>query len=241
MDFAEPLSPALDEYLRAVMACPSLTREEEEELAARIKAGEEAAISPLVRANLRYVAEIAKRYCGRGTTFMELIDLGNIGLMRAASHCRSPIGYHFISFAVRHIRRAIVLGLDGRLHSTRSLSVSAGLSDSDWWTGLCRDAQREVLSSSPLRPAGSTDQEYPLSQTRTVEELFGLLDPTLAQVCRLYFGLAGKGPLTMEEIGVQLGWSVEAVREAIDEALRLLRHLEIRENPPDDCADNSVA
>src|SRR5690349_10639355 len=102
---------SLDQYLRDISAYPLIDREEEAGLAIRIRAGDEEAMSSLVRANLRFVVSVAKKYQNQGVNLANLINEGNIGLIRAARKFDETKGIKFISYAVWWIRQAILQAL----------------------------------------------------------------------------------------------------------------------------------
>jgi RNA polymerase primary sigma factor len=104
-------SESLDQYLREISAYPLINREEEAELARRIRDGSDAALDKLVRSNLRFVVSVAKRYQNQGVSLADLINEGNIGLMRAAQKFDETKGIKFISYAVWWIRQAILQAL----------------------------------------------------------------------------------------------------------------------------------
>jgi len=101
----------LEVYFRDINRYPLLTREEEGDLALRIRRGDEEALSHLVRANLRFVVSVAKRYTGQGLQLSDLINEGNLGLLKAARRFDEARGYRFISYAVWWIRQAIMQAL----------------------------------------------------------------------------------------------------------------------------------
>jgi len=94
-------------YLKEIAQAPLLTPEEEVELAKRIKEGDTEALQRFVRSNLRLVVSIAKRYVGRGLSLLDLIQEGNIGLMRAVEKFDWRRGYRFSTYATWWIRQAI--------------------------------------------------------------------------------------------------------------------------------------
>jgi RNA polymerase primary sigma factor len=104
-------SESLDQYLREISAYPLIDREREADLARRIRCGEETALEALVRSNLRFVVSVAKRYQNQGVSLADLINEGNIGLMRAAQKFDETKGIKFISYAVWWIRQAILQAL----------------------------------------------------------------------------------------------------------------------------------
>lgn len=95
-------------YLRDINRIPLLSREEETDLAVKAAAGDKAAKDKIVRANLRFVVNIAKKYQNHGLDLTDLISEGNIGLMTAVEHFDVNKGYHFISYAVWWIRQTIL-------------------------------------------------------------------------------------------------------------------------------------
>jgi RNA polymerase primary sigma factor len=104
-------SESLDQYLRDNSVYPLINREQEASLAQRIRAGDDSALETLVRSNLRFVVSVAKRYQNQGVSLADLINEGNIGLMRAAQKFDETKGIKFISYAVWWIRQAILQAL----------------------------------------------------------------------------------------------------------------------------------
>jgi RNA polymerase primary sigma factor len=102
---------SLDQYLKEISSYPLLKREDEIELAIRIKQGEEEALDKLVRSNLRFVVSVAKKYQNQGVALGDLINEGNLGLIRAAHKFDETKGIKFISYAVWWIRQAILQAL----------------------------------------------------------------------------------------------------------------------------------
>ena len=102
---------SLDLYLRDINRHPLLSREEEAEVARRIRAGDRAALDLLVAANLRFVVTIAKQYSNQGLSLEDLINEGNIGLIRAARRFDPERGFKFISYAVWWIRQGVFQAL----------------------------------------------------------------------------------------------------------------------------------
>ena len=101
----------LEVYFRDINRYDLITRDEEVALAVRIKAGDEEALQCLVRANLRFVVSVAKRYINQGLMLSDLINEGNLGLLKAAHRFDEKRGYRFISYAVWWIRQSIMQAL----------------------------------------------------------------------------------------------------------------------------------
>ena len=102
---------SLDQYLRDISAYPLITREDEVDLARLIRNGDQEALDKLVRSNLRFVVSVAKKYQNQGVSLSDLINEGNLGLIRAAHKFDETKGIKFISYAVWWIRQAILQAL----------------------------------------------------------------------------------------------------------------------------------
>ncbi|MDD3630308.1 MAG: RNA polymerase sigma factor RpoD/SigA [Bacteroidales bacterium] len=99
---------SLDDYLQEIGREELITPDEEVKLAQRIKQGDEAARNKLVKANLRFVVSVAKQYQNQGLSLQDLINEGNIGLIKAAERFDETRGFKFISYAVWWIRQSIL-------------------------------------------------------------------------------------------------------------------------------------
>ncbi|ARV10205.1 RNA polymerase subunit sigma [Winogradskyella sp. PC-19] len=102
---------SLDKYLQEIGKVDLITADEEVELAQRIKAGDQIALEKLTKANLRFVVSVAKQYQNQGLTLPDLINEGNLGLIKAAQRFDETRGFKFISYAVWWIRQSILQAL----------------------------------------------------------------------------------------------------------------------------------
>ena len=107
------------QYLKEIGKVPLLTSEKEKDLAERMVRGDEEAKSELVEANLRLVVSIAKRYVGRGMFFLDLIQEGNLGLMKAVDKFDYTKGYKFSTYATWWIRQAITRAIADQARTIR--------------------------------------------------------------------------------------------------------------------------
>jgi RNA polymerase primary sigma factor len=258
----------LDQYLRDISAYPLITREQEAALAVRIRAGEEEALNELVRANLRFVVSVAKKYQNQGVNLSDLINEGNLGLIRAARRFDETKGIKFISYAVWWIRQAILQALAeqsrivrvplnraGDLHRIGKRAaalvqelgreptheeIAEGMDLTEEEVARTMAISHTHLSlDAPLTPGEDNslidhlaDSVRPLPDEETFEKALIetvhnsllILKPREARVLRMYFGLAGDEPMTLEDIGEVLGVTRERVRQIKDRALMKLRH-----------------
>ncbi len=104
-------SPSLDKYLQEIGKEELITVEEEVELAQRIRKGDQEALEKLIKANLRFVVSVAKQYQNQGLSLPDLINEGNLGLVKAAEKFDETRGFKFISYAVWWIRQSILQAL----------------------------------------------------------------------------------------------------------------------------------
>lgn len=120
-------SGSIDRYMREVNSLPMISPDEETELAYRVRNGDDRAFQKLVEANLRFVISVAKQYQGHNMELSDLVNEGNIGLMKAVSRFDPSRGFKFISYAVWWIRQSIMqaVGENGRMVRLPLNQVSA--------------------------------------------------------------------------------------------------------------------
>jgi RNA polymerase primary sigma factor len=260
---------SLDQYLRDISAYPLITREDEVVLAQRIRTGDEEALNTLVRSNLRFVVSVAKKYQNQGVSLADLINEGNLGLIRAAHKFDETKGIKFISYAVWWIRQAILQALAeqsrivrvpinraGTLHRigkrasallqelgreptneeiaegmditeeevARTMSISRGHVSLDAPVSPGEDNRLLDYLPDTVHPTPD-EQTFEKALTESIEEALSMLKERESRILRMYFGLDGDDPLTLEEIGAALGITRERVRQIKEKALSRLRHI----------------
>ena len=122
-------SQSLDKYLQEIGKVELISAEVEVELARRIREGDQMAMEKLTKANLRFVVSVAKQYQNSGLTLGDLINEGNLGLIKAAKRFDETRGFKFISYAVWWIRQSIMQALaeQSRIVRQRDLDQASGI------------------------------------------------------------------------------------------------------------------
>ena len=260
---------SLDQYLRDISAYPLIDRDEEVRLAQRIRTGDGDALDKLVRSNLRFVVSVAKKYQNQGVALADLINEGNLGLIRAAHKFDETKGIKFISYAVWWIRQAILQALAeqsrivrvplnraGTLHriGKRANALLQELGREPTHEEIAEEmdiseeevaktisiSQTHLSLDAPLTPGEDNklldylpdnlnptpdEQTFEKALTEAIEESLSSLKEREAKILRLYFGLDGGEPMTLEQIGSLLGITRERVRQIKEKALSRLRHV----------------
>jgi RNA polymerase primary sigma factor len=230
---------ALSAYLREISKLPRLSIDEERALCERIKDGrDEAAITRLVEANLRFVVSYAKRYRGLGVSFLDLIHEGNLGLIEAAQRFDPSRNVKFITYAVWWVRESMMHVLADQ---TRAFSFPPKL-----FATLRRGpgGGADVSLSEPVHRGRAADEgssrelgdlleqdgvpaiEEEMIHQANLDELADALldlDGKEREVVRLRYGLEDDEPRTLQEIGDRLHLSRERVRQIESRAKDKLR------------------
>jgi RNA polymerase primary sigma factor len=261
---------SLDKYLQEIGRVELITAEEEVELARRIKEGDQEALEKLTKANLRFVVSVSKQYQNQGLTLPDLINEGNLGLIKAAQRFDETRGFKFISYAVWWIRQSILQALAEqsrivrlplnkigsinkinkafaeleqrfeRPPSAEELAEVLEMTPEEVKQSL-QNAGRHVSMDAPLKDGDdsssnmyevmegadnpSPEQELMTDSLRKeIERSLSTLTSREADVIRLYFGLNGEHPMTLEEIGERFDLTRERVRQIKEKAIRRLKH-----------------
>lgn len=212
----------LNKYLDEIGREQLLSADEERKLSARIKAGDERALSKLVEANLRFVVAIARQYQGKGLAMEDMVSEGNIGLMKAAAKFDAERGLRFVNYAVAFVRQQIEKALKMESAEQRVENVRDGQTRSVD-APLGSKSNVNLLSvlvdgSSPL----ADERVYSTAAAAAVEYALRCLDEREGKVVNAYFGI-NQDNLTMAEIADDLGLKRERVRQIRDRAVRRLR------------------
>lgn len=261
---------SLDKYLQEIGRVDMVTAEEEVELAKRIKAGDKAALERLTKANLRFVVSVSKQYQNQGLALPDLINEGNMGLIKAAERFDETRGFKFISYAVWWIRQSILQALaeqarivrlplnkigtinrinrafseleqkNERTPTADELAEFLDCSVNDVRQSLMNSGRHISMDAQLVEGDESSSSLYDVlpndslptpedglvmdSLRKDIERSLSTLTSREGDVVRLYYGLNGKAPLTLEEIGERFDLTRERVRQIKEKAIRRLRH-----------------
>ena len=263
----EPSLDSLRLYLRSIGLVDLLTADQEVELAKRIERGDMDAKRHMVEANLRLVVSIAKSYLGRGLSFLDLIQEGSLGLIRAVEKFDYRKGYKFSTYATWWIRQAVTRALADKsrtiripvhmveklnrvVHVERNLVQKLGREPEPQEIGrelgwTAREV-REVLRVSQMpvsleKPVGDEDDselgdfvaddnvESPFEtasgnlQREDVQRALAVLPRRDREVLELRYGLNGRKPMTLEEVGEAFGVTRERIRQIENNTLKRLK------------------
>jgi len=259
---------SLDKYLQEIGKVELITADEEVELAKRIKQGDKIALEKLTKANLRFVVSVSKQYQNQGLSLPDLINEGNMGLIKAAQRFDETRGFKFISYAVWWIRQSILQALAEQSRIVRLPLNKIGSINkiNKAYAHLEQELEREpkpleiaayleipieevkeslknngrhVSMDAPLLSDEETNMYDVLkndegitpetellydSLRKEIDRAVSTLTPREADVIRLYFGLGGSHPMTLEEIGEKFDLTRERVRQIKEKAIRRLKH-----------------
>ena len=261
-------SASLDKYLQEIGREELITVEEEVELAQRIKKGDQEALEKLTRANLRFVVSVAKQYQNQGLSLPDLINEGNLGLIKAAEKFDETRGFKFISYAVWWIRQSILqalaeqsrivrlplnkIGSINKINKTyakleqeferepnaEEIAEVLEITEAEVKESM-KNAGRHISMDAPLvqdedntmydvlkseeAPTPETELLYE-SLRKEIDRAISTLTQREQDVVRLYFGLNGSHPMTLEEIGEKFDLTRERVRQIKEKAIRRLKH-----------------
>jgi RNA polymerase primary sigma factor len=255
-------------YLRSIGRVPLLTREDEVRLAKRIEQNDMSAKNSLIEANLRLVVSIAKRYTGRGLTLLDLIQEGNLGLIRAVEKFDWRRGFKFSTYATWWIRQAITRAL-----ADQSRTIRIPVHMVERMNRVAR-AKRALVQKHNREPTPEEIGELVEMPAKKVEEILKLGQEPVSleapvggeegdaslgdfiedsatdrpleivanrirdadlltvldslpwrerRVIELRYGLGDKGPMTLEDIGQEVGVTRERVRQIESKTLALLK------------------
>src|SRR5437016_4091324 len=204
----------LETYLREINETPLLSADEEKELAHKIEEGDSEARDRMVRANLRLVVNIARSYTGKGLGLQDLIEEGNLGLLRAVEGFDHRMNTRFSTYASYWIKQSIKRAL---VNTAKTIRIPAYMVDllAKWRRAMSK--LHEELGRTPRQE---------MVEAVDLHHVLGLLekmDKREATVLRMRFGLDNEEPKTLKEIGECLGLTRERVRQIESEALSALR------------------
>ena len=259
---------SLDKYLQEIGKVELITAEEEVELAQRIKQGDRAALEKLTKANLRFVVSVSKQYQNQGLSLPDLINEGNLGLIKAAQRFDETRGFKFISYAVWWIRQSILqafaeqsrivrlplnkIGSINKINkayakleqeferepNAEEIADILEVTENEVKESM-KNAGRHVSMDAPLiqdedntmydvlRSEEAITPETELlyeSLRKEIDRAISTLTPRESDVIKLYFGLNGSHPMTLEEIGEKFDLTRERVRQIKEKAIRRLKH-----------------
>lgn len=154
-------SQSVERYLQEISKLDMISMEQEVQLARSIRSGDKSALDKLVQANLRFVVSVAKQYQSRGMSLNDLINEGNVGLIRAANRFDETKGFKFISYAVWWIRQGIIQALaeKGRMVRIPSNRISQGFKVQQMMASL-EQLHERTPSTAELGEELNIDEEY---------------------------------------------------------------------------------
>ena len=261
---------SLDKYLQEIGRVDLITADEEVELARRIRAGDRAALERLTKANLRFVVSVSKQYQNQGLALPDLINEGNLGLIKAAERFDETRGFKFISYAVWWILQSILQALAeqarivrlplnkiGNINkinrafseleqkferppSAEELAEFLDCSTDEVKQSLAQNGRHISMDAPLVEGDESSSNMYDVlsgegmpspENNLTIESLRSdikrsllSLTPRESEVISMFYGLEGRPPMSLEEIGDRFDLTRERVRQIKEKAIRRLKH-----------------
>ena len=261
---------SLDKYLQEIGRVDLISADEEVELARKIRAGDRLALERLTKANLRFVVSVSKQYQNQGLALPDLINEGNLGLIKAAERFDETRGFKFISYAVWWIRQSILQALAeqarivrlplnkiGNINkinrafseleqkferppSAEELAEFLSCSTDEIKQSLAQNGRHISMDAPLIESDESSSNMYdvlvgdslPSPESNLVlESLLSDIRRSLttltareSEVISMFYGLEGKAPLSLEEIGDRFELTRERVRQIKEKAIRRLKH-----------------
>lgn len=216
---------SLDQYLRDIAKYPLISREDEAELARRIRVGDQEALDKLVRSNLRFVVSVAKKYQNQGVSLSDLINEGNLGLIRAGHKFDETKGIKFISYAVWWIRQSILQALAEQSRIVRVPLNRAGALHriGKRASALLQELGREATHAEIAEGMDISEEE--VAKTMSISQVHLSLDAPLTpgEDNRLLDYLADTVSSAPDEQTIE-----KALTKAIEESLGSLKEREAR-------------
>ncbi len=216
---------SLDQYLRDISKYPLISREDEADLARRIRVGDEEALDKLVRSNLRFVVSVAKKYQNQGVSLSDLINEGNLGLIRAGHKFDETKGIKFISYAVWWIRQAILQALAEQSRIVRVPLNRAGTLHriGKRASVLLQELGREATNAEIAEGMDITEEE--VAKTMSISQVHLSLDAPLTpgEDNRLLDYLADTVSASPDEQTIE-----KALAQAIEDSLDSLKEREAK-------------
>lgn len=216
---------SLDQYLRDISKYPLISREDEADLARRIRSGDGEALDKLVRSNLRFVVSVAKKYQNQGVSLSDLINEGNLGLIRAGHKFDETKGIKFISYAVWWIRQAILQALAEQSRIVRVPLNRAGTLHriGKRASALLQELGREATHAEIAEGMDITEEE--VAKTMSISQIHLSLDAPLTpgEDNRLLDYLADTVSPTPDEQTIE-----KALTQAIEDSLDSLKEREAK-------------
>lgn len=259
---------SLDKYLQEIGRLEMISPEEEVILAQRIKQGDQEALDKLTKANLRFVVSVSKQYQNQGMSLPDLINEGNLGLIKAAQRFDETRGFKFISYAVWWIRQSILQALAEQSRIVRlplnkigslnkinkayarleqeyertpnpeEVAMELDITDAEVRESIRHSGKHLSMDAPLISDEDNTMYDFMRSEETTTPEAelmyeslkmeinraISTLTPKEADILKMFFGLEGYPPMTLDEIGEQFDLTRERVRQIKEKAIRRLKH-----------------